>query len=121
MTAHEAQEREIISLMLEELKNSFRRNDMDVQSAETTGQPKAFEQVVKALTKCSEVAVRLSKRSKKLVSSYTEGNEPCVDKKDTDQKVASVVLVHVLRDVENELAKSLSEISDNLTKLENAW
>ena len=94
---------------------------MDVQSAETTSQPKVFEQVVKALTRCSEVAAHLSRRSKKLVSLYTEENEPCVNKEDTDKKVASVILIHTLRDIEAELTASLSEISNNLTKLENAW
>lgn len=80
---------------------------------------KAFEIITKSLTKCKEIAEQLSIRSGRLVSTLAGESEP---PKDTEEKVHvdSVVLIHVLREIENELSQSLSEISNNLDKLENA-
>ncbi len=107
------------------LNEMKRRNDMNMmntgaQSAEATEQTKAFESITKTLTKCKEIASHLSTRSEKLVSSFTGINEPPKEEPEK-QKVDSVVLIHVLQDIEKELCQSLSEISDNLDKLEKAW
>ena len=84
---------------------------------------KAFESITKTLTKCKEIASYLSTRSEKLVSLYTGENEPQKEKggEDVEVNVDSIVLTHVLQDIEKELCQSLSEISDNLDKLEKAW
>ena len=87
----------------------------------TEAPPKAFEQIVKTSTRCSETARQLAVRSEKLVSLYIGEDVPQKDKCTEEQEVASVVLVHALKEVEIELAQSLSEISRSLEKLEQAW
>ena len=117
------EKRKIAEILLE---HSFRGNDMDT-SARTPGAQvasaplKDFEMVIKTLTACNQEASQLSDRSRKLVSLYTGISEPPGDEQEKKLEVDSVVLVHVLRDAGNDLNQSLSEISDNLEKLENAW
>jgi len=105
------------------LENAFRGSDMPNGAGaipEAVKTPKAFTSITEGLTGCKEIASSLSTRSRKLVSVFTGQSEP---PKETEEKkeVDSVVLTHVLQDVEAELRKSLSEISDDLEKLENAW
>ena len=104
------------------LLDTFRRNDMNGAEAKTT-EAKAFEIVVKSFSRCSETALQLAKRSRKLVSLYTGESEPQRDagREDVKVKVDSVVLTHVLRDIENELSQRLAEVAKNLNKLEQAW
>ena len=105
----------------EELLNLFRRDIMDSGAEGAQVPQKAFESITKTLTKCKEIASTLNVRSRKLVSAYTGMSKPTTKDKEEKQKVDSVVLIHVLRDIEEELCRSLSEISDNLEKLEKAW
>ena len=112
----------------EELLNAFRRNDMpngtgmgSGQEAKGTEPQKDFEVKIKTLITCKELASRLSIKSAKLVSLYTGLSEPQKEKEQEKKEVDSTVLVHVLQDIGNELGQSLAEISDSLTKLENAW
>ena len=105
------------------LENVFRGSDMPNGAGampEAVKTQKAFTSITEGLTGCKEIASSLSTRSRKLVSAFTGQSEPL---KETEEKkeVDSVVLTHVLQDVEAELRKSLSEISDDLEKLENAW
>ena len=107
----------------EELLNAFRGSDMPNGAGaipEAVKTPKAFTSITEGLTGCKEIASSLSIRSRQLVSALTGQSEPT---KETGEKkeVDSVVLTHVLQDIKVELRKSLSEISDNLEKLENAW
>ena len=90
------------------------------EEAKGTEPLKDFAVVIKTLTTCKETASRLNIRSEKLVSLYTGLSEPPADEQEK-KSVDSAVLVHVLRDIENELSKSLLKISDNLEKLEKAW
>ncbi len=104
-------------------EHAFRGSDMPNGAGampEAVKTLKAFTSITEGLTGCKEIASSLSTRSRKLVSLYTGQSEPL---KETEEKreVDSVVLTHVLQDAEAELRKSLSEISDNLEKLENAW
>ena len=127
------QKRQIMEAEAERiLEHAFRRNDMDSMgpgtgaygrsSAPTTEAPqKAFKSITKTLTKCEEISKQLSIRSGKLVSSFTGMNEPQKEVTDELEKVDSFVLLRVLSDIEAELCRNLSEISDNLEKLENAW
>ena len=107
------------------LEHAFRSNDMNsgasgmrMQAAETS--QKIFQLVTETLTKCKEDALQLSIRSGKLVSAITGVSEPQKEMKEK-AKVDSVVLIHVLKDIENELSQSLLEISNNLEELEKAW
>ncbi|KKL12872.1 hypothetical protein LCGC14_2531430 [marine sediment metagenome] len=102
------------------LENAFRGEAMSTEVERTTVPLKDFKIITKTLSCCKERASELSTRSRKLVSLYTGESEPEKDEEEK-LKVDSVVLVHVLRDIENEISRSLSEISDNLEKLENAW
>ena len=107
------------------LNEMKRRNDMDTiqaGAAETAEAPqKAFKSITKTLTKCKEISKQLSVRSGELVRSLTGMEEPSKDSAEKLKKVDSVVLIHVLQDIEVELCQNLSEISDNLEKLEKAW
>ena len=107
------------------LEHAFRRNDMDSMGpgtgAEAEAPQKAFKSITKTLTKCEEISKQLSIRSGKLVSSFTGMNEPQKEVTDELKKVDSFVLLRVLSDIEAELCRNLSEISNNLEKLENAW
>ncbi len=106
------------------IEESIRRNDMEMGAeAKTTDEPKAFELVTKKLARCSQTALQLAKRSKKLVSLYTGESEPQEeeDGKDVEVNVDSIVLTHVLRDIENELSQRLLEVDRSLDKLEKAW
>ena len=97
----------------------------DMNGAEAKGSAaelKEFQSIVKSLTACKEVASDLNIRSAKIVSSLAGLSEPQREKEQAEKlKVDSVVLVHVLRDIGNELGRSLSEISSNLEKLEQVW
>ena len=88
-----------------------------------TAEPKAFEMTVKSFARCSETALQLAKRSKKLISLYTGESEPQKEEggEEVKVKVDSIVLTHVLKDIENELSQRLLEISASLDKLEKAW
>ena len=101
------------------LNNALRRNDMNMGAEVKTTEPKAFEITVKSFARCSEAALQLAKRSRKLVSLYTGENEP--QREESGENVDSIVLTHVLQDIENELSQRLAEISRSLDKLEKAW
>ena len=88
--------------------------------AKTTDEPKAFGLVTKQLARCSQTALQLAKRSKKLVSLYVGESIPQKEKCE-EKQAGSVILTHVLRDIENELSQRLAEISRSLDKLEKAW
>ena len=106
------------------LEHAFRGNDMNGEdgSPQVAGaQQKAFKAITTALTQCKKDASQLSIRSTKLVSSLTGISAPPVKETEEKLEVDSVVLAHVLRDIEEELKISLLEISNNLEKLENAW
>ena len=120
------QKRQIMEAKAERiLENAFRRNDMDtIQAGAPTAEAtqKAFESITKTLTKCKEISKQLSVRSEKLVRLLIGmGEEPSKDSAEKLKKVDSVVLIYVLQDIEVELCRNLSEISDNLEKLEKAW
>ena len=108
----------------EELLNLFKGDNMTGglggQAGATEAKLKDFEVVVKTLTDCKEIASSINERSRKLVSTLTGQSKPQKDEKEK-KHIDSVVLVHVLRDIENDLGKSLNEISNNLEKLEEAW
>ena len=116
-----------LNLMKERvLENVFKGDNMTGgQTEKTEASQKAFESITKTLTKCKEKAKQLSVRSRKLVSLLTGQSEPKVGylEKDKEEKlkVDSVVLIYVLRDIEEELCISLSEISNSLDSLEKAW
>lgn len=103
------------------LANAFRRNDMDCEDdGMKTKTEKDFAVIVKTLTGCKQKALQLVTRSGRLASSLAGKTE--TQKEESEKlQVDSVVLIHVLRDIGSELNQSLSEISDNLEKLENAW
>ena len=103
------------------LEHAFRRNDMNMGAEVKTTEPKAFESITKTLTKCKEISKQLSVRSRELVRLLTGMEKPSKDSAEKLKKVDSVVLIHVLQDIEVELCQNLSEISDNLEKLEKAW
>ena len=101
----------------------FRGSDMNAIGPEPEGaaQQKAFKEITAALTQRKKDAARLSIRSTKLVSLLTGISEPQKEKVEEEKVVQSPVLAHVLRNIEEELKMSLSEIANNLEKLENAW
>jgi hypothetical protein len=104
------------------LENAFRRNDMnDAAGVQKAQQQKAFQSITEGLTGCKEIASSLNTRSRKLVSALTGLSETIQKDTEEKQKVDSVVLIHVLQDIEKELRRSLTETADNLEKLENAW
>ena len=103
----------------EELLNLFRRDDMS-DAVGAAKAPKAFATIVDNLIACSIKATTLSKRSSGLVSLITGESKPQIEK-DCEERQPSVVLAEVLRDTILNIDNNLSEISDNLEKLENAW
>ena len=105
------------------LNEMKRRNNMpgELAAPDSAAPQKAFESITKTLTKCKEISKQLSVRSEKLVRSLIGMGEPSKDSAEKLKKVDSVVLIHVLQDIEVELCRNLSEISDDLEKLENAW
>ena len=102
------------------LRDAFKEKDMDSEAA-GAAQQKAFKEITAALTQRKKDATRLSIRSTKLVSLLTGISEPQKEKVEEEKVVQSPVLAHVLRNIEEELKMSLSEIANNLEKLENAW
>ena len=102
------------------LLNAFKENNMNGEGKGQEVPPKAFRLVTEGFIRCTEVAERLKERSAKLVSLYTGLSEPQKEKVEKT-KVDSVVLVHALRDTEDELRRNLDEISNDLDKLEKAW
>ncbi|KKK91323.1 hypothetical protein LCGC14_2714130, partial [marine sediment metagenome] len=108
------QKRQIMEAKAERiLENAFRRNDMDtIQAGAPTAEAtqKAFESITKTLTKCKEISKQLSVRSRELVRLLTGMEEPSKDSAEKLKKVDSVVLIHVLQDIEVELCQNLSEI-----------
>lgn len=114
------QKRQVMEATAENLLEHAFRGDNMCDSATAEPALKDFAVIVKTLTQCKEVASQLSTRSRNLVSAFTGISKP--PEEETEKlKVDSVVLVHVLRDIEGDLSRSLNEISDNLDKLENAW
>ena len=104
-------------------EHAFRGSDMPNGAGampEAVKTPKVFQSITEGLTGCKEIASSLSTRSRKLVSTFTGIIEPPKDEEEK-KEVDSVVLTHVLQDTEAKLRKSLSEIANNLEKLENAW
>ena len=105
------------------LNEMKRRNNMpgELAAPDSAAPQKAFESITKTLTKCEEISKQLSIRSGKLVSSFTGMEEPQKEVTNELKRIDSLVLLRVLSDIEAELCRNLSEISDNLEKLENAW
>lgn len=85
--------------------------------------PKAFESVISRLRSKVDMTKQLSNRSSSLVSTFI-GSPPILSKdvnKSTEEAVKTVILVAVLAEIEQELEENLSEISENLDKLDSAW
>ena len=106
------------------LENAFRGSDMPNGAGampEAVKAPKVFEVLVKELTSASVLAEQLSGKSTGLVSLFIDKHQKEIEKKTEEKAVQSPVLAHALQEIVSDLNQSLSEISDNLEKLENAW
>ena len=82
---------------------------------------KAFRLIVEQLTAASSLAKQLSTKSGSLVSLYVSKPPLKKEEKDKNEVVQSVVLIHVLQEVTNDLTRNLHEISNNLEELGKAW
>jgi len=92
-----------------------------MEEANKVTPPKMFEALVNRLRSKVDMATQLKNRSASLVSTFV-GSPPILSKDDLDKaEIPPTMLAAILERIEQDLEENLSEISQNLDKLENAW